>query len=439
LPASSLVAQAWRGRLKNNVVIAANRGYRQGWVHFSARSATGINLVEFLRNHAHFGADENYGSGHEQATGRSAANCCLERIRRRARLRLGNEGHDMSDRPLRLGFPVKVMGAPALKSNDARRWANNPHLKVSLEFLDAIFDYLVRHGIDMYRMSSDLAPYATHPDMPQFHGMIKESVRELQSTGGKARELGLRLSFHPSQFVVLNSPDAELVRKSVWDLSAQAEMLDLMELGPEAVVVVHVGGTYGDRRESAARWAGTWKTLPEHVRRRLVLEHDDLRFSAADVLWIHEQTGVRLIFDCQHFWCLNPESLHMRATLEAILKTWPEAVRPKIHFSTPRTELRELVRKNRKTGRQEKVYAAPVWTGHADFCNPFEFAGFMRMAEGLEFDVMLESKAKDLALIRLRSDLLRYAPDVAARFGLAPSEAERLRKEEAALLEQENQ
>lgn len=64
-----LVAQAWRGRLKNFVVIAANAGYRPGWVHFSARSASGINLVEFLRNIAPATADENYGSGHEQAAG----------------------------------------------------------------------------------------------------------------------------------------------------------------------------------------------------------------------------------------------------------------------------------------------------------------------------------------------------------------------------------
>jgi UV DNA damage endonuclease len=330
------------------------------------------------------------------------------------------------------------MGDTSLKSNDARRWANNPHLKVSLEHLDAIFDYLVRHGIDMYRMSSDLAPYATHPDMPQFHGMIRQSARELQAIGRRARELDLRLSFHPSQFVLLNSPDAELVRKSVWDLSTQAEMLDLMELGPEAVVVIHVGGTYGDRRESAARWVNSWALLPDHVRRRLVLEHDDLRFSAADVLWIHEQTGVRLIFDHQHFWCLNPEQLDMRTTLEAILKTWPGGVRPKIHFSTPRTELRELVRKNRKTGRQEKVYAPPVWTGHADFCNPFEFAGFMRMAKGLEFDVMLESKAKDLALTRLRPDMLRYAPDVAVRFGLSSAAPACLQDENPALLDRDS-
>lgn len=64
-----LVAQAWRGRLKNNIVVVANRGYRPGWVHFSVRSATGIDLMEFLRDVAPAGADENYGSGHEQATG----------------------------------------------------------------------------------------------------------------------------------------------------------------------------------------------------------------------------------------------------------------------------------------------------------------------------------------------------------------------------------
>ena len=44
--------------------------------------------------------------------------------------------------PLRLGFAVKVLGKPGLKSNDTRRWQNAPHLKVSLEYLDQIFDYL---------------------------------------------------------------------------------------------------------------------------------------------------------------------------------------------------------------------------------------------------------------------------------------------------------
>src|SRR5688572_4172538 len=220
----------------------------------------------------------------------------------------------------------------------------------------------------MYRLSSDLAPYATHPDVPQFHGMVAESDAELRAIGANAKQLDIRLSFHPSQYVLLNSPNPDLTRKSIWDLSSQAEMLDRMELGPEAVLVTHVGGTYRDVPASRARWAETWPTLPEHVHRRLVLEHDDLRFSAADVLWIHEHTGVRLIFDYQHFWCFNPERLEMTDVVRRILKTWPSGVRPKIHFSTPRSELREQERTNKKTGKKKTVYVAPVWTGHADFC-----------------------------------------------------------------------
>lgn len=70
-------------------------------------------------------------------------------------------------------------------------------------------------------MSSDLAPYATHPTMPQFHGMVAESDRELGLVGAKARRVGIRLSFHPSQYVLLNSPDPELTRKSIEDLASQ--------------------------------------------------------------------------------------------------------------------------------------------------------------------------------------------------------------------------
>jgi UV DNA damage endonuclease len=328
------------------------------------------------------------------------------------------------------------MARDDLKSNDARRHASNPHLKVSLDFIDAILDHLDKHNIRMYRMSSDLAPYATHPGLPAFHRMVRESAADLRAIGEKAKRLDIRLSFHPSQFVVLNSPDPVLVRKSVADLASQAEMLDLMELGPEAVMVVHVGGTYGDVPLSRQRWVETWKTLPEPVRRRLVLEHDDLRFSAADVLWIHQHTGVRLIFDYQHFWCLNPERANLHDTLAAILDTWPTDQQPKIHFSSPRTELRELIRVDKATRKKTVRYVAPVFTGHADFCNPFEFATFMRVASDLDFDVMLEAKAKDLALLRLRPDLLRYSPDVAYRFGLKPGQSATFEAEEDEFVEE---
>lgn len=64
-----LVAQQWRGRLRDKVVIAANTGYRDGWVHFAARSASGRDLVAFLAAHRPAGADGRYGNGHAQATG----------------------------------------------------------------------------------------------------------------------------------------------------------------------------------------------------------------------------------------------------------------------------------------------------------------------------------------------------------------------------------
>ena len=242
-------------------------------------------------------------------------------------------------RPLRLGFPVKVMGRPDLKSNDTRGWRRNPHLKTSLEYLHEVLDYLAKIDVDMYRMSSDLAPYATHPDMPQFHGMVAEAGAELEAFGKRAREQDVRLSFHPSQFVLLNSPDDALTAKSIWDFASQAEMLDRMGLGPEAVMVTHVGGVYGDREAARARWIAGYEKCPEPVRRRLVLENDDIRFSAADVLWIHDRCGVPLIFDYQHHWCLNPEGSDLRAVFERFVRSWPDGVRPKIHFSSPRTEL----------------------------------------------------------------------------------------------------
>jgi UV DNA damage endonuclease len=330
---------------------------------------------------------------------------------------------------LRLGFPVKVLGVPGLKSEDSRRWQNNPHLRVSLEYLERIFDYLEEQGISMYRMSSDLAPYATHPDLPQFHNMVRECDRELRRIGERARALDLRVSFHPSQYVILNSPDEALVAKSVWDVATQAEILERMELGPEAVLVIHVGGAYGDRQAGCERWVRTWEALPAHARARLVLENDDLRYGPADVLWIHERTGVRLIFDYQHWWCFNPEGIPMAEALDRMLSTWRGSARPKIHFSSARTEMREVARKNRKTGKSEAVLQPPLCTQHGDFANAFEFCTFMRQHAGREFDVMLESKSKDLAVKRLRRDLWRFAPDVAARFGvredgLEPGDAE---------------
>ncbi len=96
----------------------------------------------------------------------------------------------------RLGFAVKVVGRPGFKNHDGRRWRNEPHLRVSLEFLDRIFGYLAEREIRMHRVSSDIAPYAARPALPQFHGQIGECRDELSALGEKARRLDLRMSMH---------------------------------------------------------------------------------------------------------------------------------------------------------------------------------------------------------------------------------------------------
>ncbi len=311
---------------------------------------------------------------------------------------------------MRLGFVVKPLARPELKSHDSRRWQNRPHLSVSLAYLRDVFGYLAANKIAMYRMSSDLAPYATHPDMPQFHGQVAECAEELAAVGAVARQSGLRLSFHPAPHVVLNSPDPDLVARSAADLIVQANILDAMGLGPEAAVITHLGGVYGEREKARARFVTAFEGLPEPAQRRLVLENDDTRFGVADTVWAHERTGIRLVFDNLHHRLMNPDGRTPREALAACLATWPAGVRPKIHFSTPRTEW--LV-------EAEGAEGAPAvrqtrWTYHADYVNPFEFIDLLRAAEGLrDFDVMLEVRAKDLALLQLRADLARYAPDLA--------------------------
>jgi UV DNA damage endonuclease len=323
---------------------------------------------------------------------------------------------------MKLGFSVKVLGRPGLKSHDGRRWRNQPHLSVSLVYLRDIFSYLRQRGILMYRMASELAPYLTHPDMAQFHQQIEECQVELAAMGEMARAAGLRLSFHPGSHVVLNSPDEAVAAKSRADLDGLARLLEGMGLGPESVIVVHVGGVYGDRESALARFAQAVGQLPQSTRQRLVLEHDNTHYSLSDCLRLHERTGLPLVYDHQHHLLHNPEQLPEAEALRLALATWRESVRPKAHFSSPRTEMRRVKRAD-PSGGQRDMLQPPLWTQHADYANPFEFITFLRSAQGLrEFDVLLECKAKDLALLRLQADLARYAPDLAVRLeGADPS------------------
>src|SRR5690242_4974338 len=192
----------------------------------------------------------------------------------------------------RLGFAVKVLGDGGLPSHDARRWQSSPHLSVSLEKLEAILERLDRLDVRMYRMASALAPYATHPDLPQFHRQVDACAEQLARVGARARELDIRLSFHPGQYVVLNSERDDVRALAARELDTLAALLDGLGCGPEAVVVLHVGGAAGGHRAALDRFERGLELVGEAGRRRLVVENDDRAFSLADVLDLHRRSGL---------------------------------------------------------------------------------------------------------------------------------------------------
>lgn len=307
--------------------------------------------------------------------------------------------------PYRLGFAVKILGGGGLKTSDARRWQSGPHLRVSLDLLDVAFDHLDAIDVRVFRMSSSTIPYGTHPDLPQFdyRRQIEDCASELEALGAKARRLGLRLSTHPGQYTVINAEDETLATKSLLDLEQDALLLDALGQPEEACVVVHVGGAYGDRDAARARWAASYERLSERAQRRVVVEHDETSFALADVLWLHARTGAKVVYDLHHDRC-NPSP---GLGLADAYATWPAGVRPKAHLSSPRTELRTVGK-----GNAAKL-VPPLLDQHADFATPWDLRDLVLAAPG-PLDVLVEAKAKDLAILWLRRQLARVEPDVAA-------------------------
>lgn len=194
-----------------------------------------------------------------------------------------------------------------------------------------------------------------------------------------ARETGVRLSMHPGQYTVLNTPDSGALERSVAGLAYHAQVLDLLELGEESGLVLHIGGGYSDKQAAARRFVTAFAALPKGVASRLWLENDDVTWDTAEVLALAQEVGRPMVFDLHHHRVLREDD--WLPWLERILPTWGR-VRPKLHFSSPQ-------------GGQRSRH-------HADWIDPDDFAAFARRVEGRNLDVMLECKQKDLAVLRLR-------------------------------------
>lgn len=302
---------------------------------------------------------------------------------------------------MRLGFACAVMGLD-VRAHDTRKWQNNPHLCVSLGNVSQILRYAHGLGIRMYRLSSNIAPYYTDLNRPQFGNQLQEARADLEHVGALARELDIRLSMHPGQYTVLNSPTLITYEAAIRELRYASDVLDIMGMPPGNKVIIHLGGAYGDKAPALERWMERYPLLPHNMRERLVIENDDTIFNVADALFVSERVGVPIIFDNLHH-RVNPSPLpdgqgNMGETeaLRRCLQTWPAGQLPKTHYSDQRTGEVQV----RVKGKGTRMQAAAVGS-HADYIDPAEFVAYIERAGDLHFDVMFEAKAKELAAVRV--------------------------------------
>jgi UV DNA damage endonuclease len=291
---------------------------------------------------------------------------------------------------VRLGLAVKVLGPDGrgLKTHDARRPQNEPTLATSLELASVALDWIVACGIRYWRLSSDLAPYATHPERPRFHDAPARHAAELAAFGERLRAAGVRATLHPSQYIVLSSPDPGVVARSIADLEVQAALLDGMGVGADGVIVLHLGGRYGDPAAALVRLARTVDALPEPVRRRLVLENDDRVWDAAEALEACERMGVPMVFDLHHHRCLDRSGRPAGELLARAIATWPADVPAELHLSSGRT--------------------GPTDRAHADGIRDEDWEALVALLPpGADADVMVEAKGKDHSTLHLAERIRR--------------------------------
>jgi UV DNA damage endonuclease len=256
----------------------------------------------------------------------------------------------------------------------------------NLACLKQILEYNVQNGLYFFRMSSDLVPFASHAvNTFKWQDYFADTFTEL---GAYIKAHDLRISMHPDQFVVLNSPTENIVQNSFAELDYQCSIMDLMGLDQSAKLQIHVGGVYGDKPTAIRRFADAFQVLPENVKARLVVENDDRLYSLKDCLDLHERTGVPILFDNFHHECLNngepmPEALRLAA------QTWQ-----------PTDGILMMDYSSQSPGERKGKHTSHI---QLDL-----FREFLTQLQGLDVDIMLEIKDKEasaLAALALLQDL----------------------------------
>ena len=244
-----------------------------------------------------------------------------------------------------------------------------------------IVKWNVENGINFFRISSDIFPWASEyniEDLPQYQRI--KTV--LSSCGNYARENGVRLTSHPGPFNVLVSPREHVVQNTITDLTNHGKVFDLLGLDrtPYNKINIHCNGVYGDKQSAMDRFCKNFELLPESVQTRLTVENDDkaTMYSVKDLMYIHERIGIPIVFDYHHHKFCTGDMTEQEA-LELAISTWPKGISPVVHYS----ESKALHESNDKLKPQ----------AHSDYINN------LPNTYGNNVDIMVESKAKELSIL----------------------------------------
>ncbi len=250
------------------------------------------------------------------------------------------------------------------------------------EALLASLRFCASHGIGAFRINSQILPVKTHStagyDVTELPGSAT-IIKRFRECGAFAREHNLRLSFHPDQLVVLNSPNPKTLAHSLAELNYQAQVAEWV--GADTLNI-HGGGAYGDKTRALRTLRQNIESLPAPVRSGLTLENDDKVFTPADLLPVCVDTGVPLVYDVHHHRCLRDGLSVAEATARA-RKTWK--TEPLFHISSPL-----------------EGWNGPKPQRHHDYINA---ADFPKEWLGWPLTVEVEAKAKELAVAKLIADL----------------------------------
>ncbi len=251
-------------------------------------------------------------------------------------------------------------------------------VRSNLDCLARILQFNLKHGLLFFRITSDLVPFASHLiHRFDWRAHFRDQFAEI---GAFIARHSMRISMHPDQFTLLNSPISRVQNNSLAELTYHAAVLDELRLDETAKIQIHVGGVYGDKSASTKRFVERYRRLDESIRKRLVIENDDRHYSLRDCLGIHEQTGVPVLFDAFHHAVYsNGETL--AEAIAAAAKTWRSSDGiPMVDYSS------------QKLGGRIG--------SHAESLDVRDFRKFLRQSQPYDFDLMLEIKDKETSALK---------------------------------------